>query len=162
MLDFETSSKSNFEISKSNSWKTTSFTKTTLLQREPFLTMFYYQPLPITRYQVSFYANSFHVNANAMQVLTSQIRNKHESQLKFKPCSYLLRMRMQYEFWRHKFTTNIIRSWTVLTHLLWNIRSKNQGCDVKIRIAFAFAGSIDVANIGQHPFRNTVYLYLYL
>ena len=39
MLDFETS-KSNSEVSKSNSWKTTSFSKTMSLQREPFLTMF--------------------------------------------------------------------------------------------------------------------------
>ena len=38
-LDFETS-KSNFEVSKSNSWKIASFLKATLLQREPFLTMF--------------------------------------------------------------------------------------------------------------------------
>ena len=42
MLDFETSN-SKSEVSKSNSWKITSFSKTTLLQRErePFLTMFY-------------------------------------------------------------------------------------------------------------------------
>ena len=40
MLDFETS-KSKSEVSKSNLWKITSFSKTTLLQREPFLTMFY-------------------------------------------------------------------------------------------------------------------------
>ena len=40
MLDFETSN-SKSEVSKSNSWKSTSFSKTTLLQREPFLTMFY-------------------------------------------------------------------------------------------------------------------------
>ena len=40
MVDFETSS-SKSEVSKSNSWKTTSFLKTMALQREPFLTMFY-------------------------------------------------------------------------------------------------------------------------
>ena len=40
MLDFETSS-SKSEVTKSNSWKITSFSKTMLLQREPFLTMFY-------------------------------------------------------------------------------------------------------------------------
>ena len=40
MLDFETSS-STLEVSKSNSWKITSFSKTTSLQRELFLTMFY-------------------------------------------------------------------------------------------------------------------------
>ena len=40
MLDFETSH-SDSEVSKSKSWKITSFSKTTLLQREPFLTMFY-------------------------------------------------------------------------------------------------------------------------
>ena len=40
VLDFETS-KSNSDVSKSNSWKITSFTKNTLIQREPFLKMFY-------------------------------------------------------------------------------------------------------------------------
>ena len=39
MLDFETSN-SKSEVSKSNSWIIASFSKTTLLQREPFLTMF--------------------------------------------------------------------------------------------------------------------------
>ena len=59
MLDFETSN-SKSEVSKSNSWKITSFSKTTSHQREPFLTMFYtYQPLPITRYQVRFYADNY-------------------------------------------------------------------------------------------------------
>ena len=37
-------------------WKVTSFSKTTLIQREPFLTTFY---TFITRYQVSFYADNF-------------------------------------------------------------------------------------------------------
>ena len=47
MLDFETSS-SKLEVSKSNSWKNTSFSKTTSLQRELFLTMFYIiTPLPL-------------------------------------------------------------------------------------------------------------------
>ena len=40
MVDFETYS-SKSEVSKSNSWKITSFSKTMLLQREPFRTMFY-------------------------------------------------------------------------------------------------------------------------
>jgi hypothetical protein len=42
----------NFEVSKSNSWKITSFTKTTPLQREPFLTMFYttnLSPIVVTK-----------------------------------------------------------------------------------------------------------------
>ena len=40
MLDFETSSL-EFEVSKTNSWKIASFTKTTSLQMELFFTMFY-------------------------------------------------------------------------------------------------------------------------
>ena len=40
MLDFRTSN-SKSEVSKSNLWKITSFSKTMLLQREPFLTIFY-------------------------------------------------------------------------------------------------------------------------
>ena len=40
MLDFETSN-SKLEVLKSNSQKITSFSKTTLLQRELFLTIFY-------------------------------------------------------------------------------------------------------------------------
>ena len=40
MLDFETSN-SKPEVSKSNSGKTNSFSKTTPLQREPYLTMIY-------------------------------------------------------------------------------------------------------------------------
>ena len=40
MLDFETSN-SKLEVSKSNSLKITSFSKTMSLQRELFLTMFY-------------------------------------------------------------------------------------------------------------------------
>ena len=39
MVDFETSS-SKSEVSKSNSWKITSFSKAMALQREPVLTMF--------------------------------------------------------------------------------------------------------------------------
>ena len=59
MLDFETS-KSNYEVSKSNSWKITSFLKTMLLQRELFLTLFYtINSSPITRYQVRFYAYNY-------------------------------------------------------------------------------------------------------
>ena len=51
MVDFETSS-SKSEVSKSNSWKVTSFSKTMALQREPFLTMFYtinLYPLLVTK-----------------------------------------------------------------------------------------------------------------
>ena len=52
MLDFETSN-SKSEVSKSNSWKITSFLKTMALQREPFLTMFYIinlSPLLVTKW----------------------------------------------------------------------------------------------------------------
>ena len=51
MVDFETSS-SKSEVSKSNSLKITSFSKTMSLQREPFLTMFYtinLSPLLVTK-----------------------------------------------------------------------------------------------------------------
>ena len=51
MLDFETSN-SKSEVSKSNSWEITSFSKTMALQREPFLTMFYtinLSPLLVTK-----------------------------------------------------------------------------------------------------------------
>ena len=51
MVDFETSS-SKSEVSKSNSWKITSFSKTMALQREMFLTMFYtinLSPLLVTK-----------------------------------------------------------------------------------------------------------------
>ena len=43
---------SKLEVSKSNSWKATPFSKTTSLQREPFLTMFYttnLSPLLVTK-----------------------------------------------------------------------------------------------------------------
>ena len=40
ILDIDTS-KLNSEVSKSNLWKITSFSETTSLQLEPFLTMFY-------------------------------------------------------------------------------------------------------------------------
>ena len=51
MLDFKTSN-SKLEVLKSNSWKITSFSKTTSLQRELFLTMFYtinHSPLLVTK-----------------------------------------------------------------------------------------------------------------
>jgi hypothetical protein len=51
MLDFETSN-SKSEVAKPNSWKITSFSKTTALQRELFLTMFYtinLSPLLVTK-----------------------------------------------------------------------------------------------------------------
>ena len=59
MLDYKTT-KSNSEVSKSNSnifvQETISVSKTTLLQREPFLTkiVLYYQKLSIAHYQESF------------------------------------------------------------------------------------------------------------
>ena len=50
----------NYEVSKYNSMKMTSFSKTTSSHREPFLTMFFtYQPLPITPYQVVLCANNY-------------------------------------------------------------------------------------------------------
>ena len=57
MLDFGTST-SNSEVSKSNSWKVTSFSKTTLLHREPFDTICY-TINSIAYYQVSLYANNY-------------------------------------------------------------------------------------------------------
>ena len=51
ILGFETSN-SKSEVSKSNSWKIASFSKTTLLQMEPFLIMFYTfnsSPLLVTK-----------------------------------------------------------------------------------------------------------------
>ena len=51
MVDFETSS-SKSEVSKSNSWKITSFSKIMALQRVLFLTMFYtinLSPLLVTK-----------------------------------------------------------------------------------------------------------------
>ena len=51
--------KSYSEVSKSNLWKIISFSKTTVLQREPFLTMFFTnQQLSIACYQVGFNANN--------------------------------------------------------------------------------------------------------
>ena len=59
MLDFGTS-KSNSDVSKSNSWKTTSFSKTTLSSEGAIShNILYYQQLPINRYQVSFYAKNY-------------------------------------------------------------------------------------------------------
>ena len=51
MLDFEISN-SRSEVSESKWWKIASFSKTKLLQREPFLTMFYtinLSPLLVTK-----------------------------------------------------------------------------------------------------------------
>ena len=51
MLDFETLS-SKLEVSESNSWQMTSISKTTSLQREPILTMFFtinLSPLLVTK-----------------------------------------------------------------------------------------------------------------
>ena len=59
MLDFETSN-STFEVSKSNSWKITSLSKTKSLQREAFVTMFYTINLsPLLVYKERFYANNY-------------------------------------------------------------------------------------------------------
>ena len=59
ILDFETS-RSFSDVSKSNSRKISSFSKTMSLQREPFFhNVLYHQLLPITRYQVRFYANNY-------------------------------------------------------------------------------------------------------
>ena len=54
-VDFETST--NSEVSKSNSWKITSFSNTS--EGAVSHNVLTYQPLPITRYQVRFYANNF-------------------------------------------------------------------------------------------------------
>ena len=41
-------------------WEITTFSKTTLFQREPFLTMFwYYQQVSFTRYLFRFYAKNY-------------------------------------------------------------------------------------------------------
>ena len=59
MLDFETS-KSNCDVSKSNSWKITCFSKTTSLQRELFLTMYYtLSTSPRYLLQVRFHVNNY-------------------------------------------------------------------------------------------------------
>ena len=61
MLDFETSN-SKSEVSKSNSWKITSFSKSTSLQREMFLTMFYtinLSPLFVTKWGFIYADNYF-------------------------------------------------------------------------------------------------------
>ena len=85
MLDFGTSN-SKLEVSKSNSWKITSFSKTAPLQREPFLTIFfYYQPLPTTRYQVRFYANNYFeqlpIVSNAFKTDVPQLETNVAAQL---------------------------------------------------------------------------------
>ena len=59
MLDFETS-KYNSEVSKSNSWKITSFLKNYVTSEGAIShNVLYYQQLPITRYKVRFYANNY-------------------------------------------------------------------------------------------------------
>ena len=59
MLDFETSS-SKSVVSKLNLWKITYFLKNYVTSEEAvYHNVLYYQPLPITRYQVSFYANNY-------------------------------------------------------------------------------------------------------
>ena len=59
MLDFETS-KFNSKVSNSNSWKITSFAKTYVTSEGAvFHNVLYYQQLPMNRYQVRFYANTY-------------------------------------------------------------------------------------------------------
>ena len=59
MLDFETS-KSYSEVLKSNLLRMTSFSKTKITSEGAVShNVLYYQPLPITRYPVSFYANNY-------------------------------------------------------------------------------------------------------
>ena len=59
MLDFETSS-SELEVLKSNLWKITSFSKNYITSEGAVShKVLYYEPLPITSYQVRFYANNY-------------------------------------------------------------------------------------------------------
>ena len=59
MLDFETSI-SKLEVSKSNSWKITSFPKNYVTSEGAVShNVLYYQPLPITSNQDRFYANNY-------------------------------------------------------------------------------------------------------
>ena len=59
MVDFETS-KSKSEVSKSNSWKITSFLENYGTSEGAVShNVLYYQPLPDTRHQVKFYANNY-------------------------------------------------------------------------------------------------------
>ena len=59
MLDFEASN-SKSEVSKSNSWKIASFSKTYVTSEGAVShNVLYDQPLPITRHQVRFYANYY-------------------------------------------------------------------------------------------------------
>ena len=59
MLDFETSN-SKSEVSESNSWKITSFSKN-YIGSEGAVShdVLYYQQLPIIRYQERFHANNY-------------------------------------------------------------------------------------------------------
>ena len=56
MLDFVTSN-SKSKVSKSNAWKITVYNVTA--EGAVFHIVLYYQPLPITRYQVRFYDNNY-------------------------------------------------------------------------------------------------------
>jgi hypothetical protein len=59
MVDFETSSCKS-EVSKSNSWKITSFVENYGTSEGAVShNVLYFQQLPITRYQVRIYANNF-------------------------------------------------------------------------------------------------------
>ena len=59
MLDFETSN-SKSEVSKSNSWKITSFSKNYVTSEGAVShNVLYYQQLPVACYQVIFYANNY-------------------------------------------------------------------------------------------------------
>ena len=58
VLDFETSS-SKLEVSKSNPWENDFFLQNYVTSEGAVShSVLYYQPLPITLYQVSFYANN--------------------------------------------------------------------------------------------------------
>ena len=58
MLDFETSSAKS-EVSKSNWWKITLLKNYVTSEGAVSHNVFYYRPLPITCYQVRFYANNY-------------------------------------------------------------------------------------------------------
>ena len=58
MLDFD-NSKSISEVSKSNSWKITSFSKLRSIRGNLSDDVLYYQQVSINRYQVSFYVKNY-------------------------------------------------------------------------------------------------------
>ena len=59
LIDFETS-KTNYAVSKSNSWKNYFFLKNYVSSEGAVShNVLYYQPLPITQYQERFYADNY-------------------------------------------------------------------------------------------------------